>query len=127
MTTLPPLSPSQAEKPAAGPPPRRSKSLKALPYGLLLPATLVMVLVLGYPFARLFILSMQKFGLKQQFGAPPDWVGLDNYTLILQDSQFWQVLARTIGFCAVAVILTMVLGMLVALLTRRVGRVMRLA
>ncbi|MBT0770903.1 sugar ABC transporter permease [Kineosporia sp. J2-2] len=98
-----------------------------MPYALLLPAALVLALVLGYPFARLVVLSMQKFGLKQQFGAPPDWVGAANYTTILQDTQFWHVLYRTVGFCFAAVVLTMVLGMLVALLTRRVGRVLRLA
>ncbi|MDP9828123.1 carbohydrate ABC transporter permease [Kineosporia succinea] len=106
-------------------PRKRRNSL--LPYGLLLPATLVLALVLGYPFARLILLSLQKFGLKQQFGAPPDFVGLDNYTKILTDDQFWLVLYRTVGFCAAAVVLTMVLGMLVALLIRRVGRAMRLA
>ncbi|GLY18778.1 sugar ABC transporter permease [Kineosporia rhizophila] len=126
MTTLPPMTPAQAEKPVPGAPPKKL-AVRALPYGLLLPATLVLVLVLGYPFGRLFVLSMQKFGLKQQFGAPPDWVGLDNYTGIFKDQQFWVVLARTIGFCATAVVLTMVLGMLVALLTRRVGRVLRMA
>ena len=33
--------------------------------------------MLGYPIVRLVTLALQKFGLKQQFGAPADWVGLE--------------------------------------------------
>lgn len=94
---------------------------------MLLPATAVLALVLGYPFARLIVLSLQTFGLKQQFGAPPDWVGLAHYAEIVTDGQFWRVLARTVGFAACAVLGTMLTGLLVALLTRRVGRLLRLA
>ena len=53
---------------------------------------------------------------KQQFGAAADWVGLRNFRAILHDAEFWAVLRRTVLFCAVNVVLTMVLGMAVALL-----------
>ena len=48
--------------------------------------------MLGYPLYRLGVLSLQKFGLRQQFGQPAEWVGLDNYREILTDSYFWTVL-----------------------------------
>jgi N,N'-diacetylchitobiose transport system permease protein len=125
--TAHPLSPPQVPPaPVAG---RRRRQLGTilLPYGLLAPATIVLGLVLLYPLIRLVTFSFQKFGLRQQFGAPPEFVGLENYRRVLTDPQFWTVLARTVAFCAETVVLTMAVGMIVALITQRVGRVLRLA
>ncbi len=86
-----------------------------------------MLLVLtGYPLLRLVVMSTQRYGRAQVFGAPPEFVGLDNYRAVLSDPQFWSVLWRSVAFCAVNVVLTMTLGMLVALLLMRLGRAMRL-
>lgn len=104
----------------------RRRRVRPLPYALLLPAVAVLVLMLGYPIGRLFALSLEKFGLKQQFGAAADWVGLKNFRAILHDSVFWAVLRRTVVFCLVNVALTMTLGMLIALLLKRLGSKMRL-
>jgi N,N'-diacetylchitobiose transport system permease protein len=102
--------------------PRRS----ALPYVLLLPATALLVVMLGYPLVRLVTLSLQEYGLPQVFGRPAPWVGLANFRTILTESYFWTVLWRTVGFCAVNVALTMVLGGLIALLLEALGKPMRL-
>jgi N,N'-diacetylchitobiose transport system permease protein len=104
---------------------RRRRS-RALPYLLILPALAVLVAMLGYPLYRLVVLSLQKFGLRQQFGAPADWVGLDNFRTIFTDSYFWDVLWRTVIFCMVNVALTVVLGLLIALLLNSLGKGMRL-
>jgi N,N'-diacetylchitobiose transport system permease protein len=98
----------------------------ALPYLLLLPATLVLGVMLGYPLVRLVTLSLQEFGLPQVFGTPAPWVGLANFRTILSESYFWSVLWRTVGFCIANVALTMVLGVLVALLLEALGKGMRL-
>jgi N,N'-diacetylchitobiose transport system permease protein len=105
---------------------RRHLGTALLPYGLLAPATVVLGLVLVYPLIRLTTFSVQKFGLRQQFGAPPEFVGLENYRRVLTDQQFWVVLGRTTAFCAETVVLTIAIGMVVALITQRVGRVLRL-
>ena len=104
----------------------RRRRVQPLPYLLLVPATAALVLMLGYPIVRLLTLSLQEFGLKQQFGAAADWVGLRNFREILHDPEFWAVLRRTIAFCAVNVVLTISLGMAVALLLQRLGKGMRL-
>jgi N,N'-diacetylchitobiose transport system permease protein len=104
----------------------RRRRVRPLPYVLLLPATAALVLMLGYPITRLFVLASHEFGLKQQFGAPADWVGLDNFRDVFDDPEFWAVLRRTVVFCAVNVVLTMVLGMAIALLLKRLGSKMRL-
>jgi N,N'-diacetylchitobiose transport system permease protein len=104
----------------------RHRRVHPLPYVLLLPAVVALGLMLGYPIVRLVTLALQKFGLKQQFGAAADWVGLQNFRTIFHDAEFWAVLRRTVLFCAVNVALTMVLGMAVALLLKRLGSKMRL-
>ena len=98
----------------------------ALPYVLLLPAVVVLAAMLGYPLVRLVTLSLQEYGLPQVFGQPAPWVGLDNFRTILEDDYFWTVLWRTLIFCAVNVVLTMVLGVLIALLLEALGKGMRL-
>ena len=102
---------------------RRSSSL---PYVLVLPAVVVLGAMLGYPLVRLVTLSLQEYGLPQVFGQPAPWVGLDNFRAILDDSYFWTVLWRTLIFCFVNVALTMVVGVLVALLLNTLGKGMRL-
>jgi N,N'-diacetylchitobiose transport system permease protein len=104
----------------------RRRRVRPLPFALLLPATAILGLMLGFPIIRLVTLSLQKFGLKQQFGAPADWIGLKNFRNIFGDAEFWAVLRRTVAFCAVNVILTMVLGLAIAVLLKRLGSKMRL-
>jgi N,N'-diacetylchitobiose transport system permease protein len=104
----------------------RRRRPSALPYSLLLPAVVVMGVMLGYPLYRLVVLSLQDFGLPQVFGQPAEWVGLDNFREILTERYFWTVLWRTLLFCGVNVVLTMVLGVLIALLLNALGKRMRL-
>lgn len=105
---------------------RRRRRIKPLPYALLVPSLVALGLMLGFPIVRLITLSLQRFGLKQQFGAPAEWVGLDNFADIFDDPEFWAVLRRTVLFCAVNVLLTMVLGLAIAMLLQRLGPKMRL-
>lgn len=95
------------------------------PYALLLPALIVLAAVTGWPLIQLVVMSFQEFGRAQVFGAPPEFVWLDNYAAVLGDAEFWNVLGRSLAFAAVCVILTMVLGVLVALLMNRLGRALR--
>jgi N,N'-diacetylchitobiose transport system permease protein len=111
---------------SSGAPPVPRPPRSALPYVLLVPSIVILALMLGYPLVRLGIMSMQEYGLPQVFGRRAPWVGLDNFQTILNDSYFWTVLWRTLIFCAVTVALTMVLGVLIALLLEALGRVMRL-
>jgi N,N'-diacetylchitobiose transport system permease protein len=104
---------------------RRRRS-SGLPYVLVLPAVVVLGAMLGYPLVRLGTMSLQEYGLPQVFGKPAPWVGLANFRAILEDSYFWTVLWRTLIFCFVNVALTMVLGVLIALLLEALGKPMRL-
>jgi N,N'-diacetylchitobiose transport system permease protein len=116
---------------AAGPSVRRrplaERTFHALsPYLLLAPAALVIGAVLGYPIYLLTRLSFERYGLAELVTKKGTWIGLDNYTRIFQDEQFWTIVLRTFVFTAVNVGLTMVFGTLIALLLARLGRFMRL-
>jgi N,N'-diacetylchitobiose transport system permease protein len=116
-------------EPAARPARRRSRARlgsRLAPYGLLLPALAVIAGVLAYPLVQLVALSFQKYGLFELIAHDGQWIGLDNYSQIVHDRQFWTVLARTIAFTAVTVGLTMLFGTLIALLMAQLGGFMRL-
>lgn len=114
-----------APVPPARPPRRGARPGAFAPYALLTPALIVLAAITGWPLVQLVTMSFQEFGRAQVFGAPPEFVGLDNYIAVLSDSEFWQVLGRSVVFAAVCVVATMVLGVLIALLLNRLGRVLR--
>lgn len=107
-------------------PRRRPLSTRVGPYLLLVPASLAILVGLGYPLVRQLVLSFQEYGLAQQFGRPAEWVGLDNYTTLLSDPYVWTVIGRSVAFCLVNAALTMAVGMLLAVLMAKVGRAARL-
>ncbi|MSS44943.1 sugar ABC transporter permease [Cutibacterium sp. WCA-380-WT-3A] len=85
------------------------------------PGVIAVLVAVGYPMVKQFIMSFQKFGLAQQFGKPAPWVGLDNYKSILTDPYFWQVFGRSLAFCFVTAGLTMILSVLLAVVLLRAG------
>jgi len=115
-TAVPTATPAAADTSFA--PPRKRRGAGRLPYGLVLPAAVLLALSLGYPLVRQVVLSFHDYGLAQQFGKPADFVGLDNYQELVTDTYLWKVLLRTVAFCLVNAAVTMVLGMAVALLMR---------
>jgi len=101
-------------------------SAVSLPYALLVPAVAVLAAALGYPLVRQAVMSFQEYGLAQQFGRPPEWVGLDNYEQLVTDSYLWTVVVRSIVFCLVVAAITMVLGTALAMLMTLTGKPARL-
>ena len=112
-----------AERPAR---PSRRRRPAPLPYLLITPAVLALCLALGYPLVRQVLLSFQEFGLAQQFGRPPEWVGLANYRELLSDAYLWRVTLRTVVFCLVNAAVTMLLGVGLALVMRAMSTPVRL-
>jgi len=94
---------------------------------LIAPAAAVVAVVLAYPLYLLGKMSFQKYGLFELIRHQGRWIGTANYSSIFHDTEFWQVVLRTIAFTAVCVSLTMVLGTAIALLLLQVGRIMRVA
>jgi N,N'-diacetylchitobiose transport system permease protein len=105
---------------------RRLWGRVAVPYALIAPVVITIGLILGYPLYYLVRLSLQQYGLFELIRHKGIGVGLANYRSVLHDQIFWHTLVRTIVFTAANVVLTMVLGLLVALLLVRVSRPVRL-
>jgi N,N'-diacetylchitobiose transport system permease protein len=105
--------------------PRRSRSDRGLPYLLVLPVALVLVVVAGWPIVKIVTLSFQKqeSGKYALFhnGGTTSFAGLHNFADVLSDATFWTVALRTVVFTAVNVALSVVIGMGVALLLNRVS------
>ena len=81
--------------------------------------------VLGYPLYWLVKLSTQRYGLFELIQHKGVSIGLANYRSVLHDQVFWRTLLRTIVFTIANVSLTIVLGMLMALLLVRLSTYVR--
>jgi N,N'-diacetylchitobiose transport system permease protein len=103
-----------------------ASSGRRVPLALIVPTLLVLLVALGYPIGWQIITSFQHYGMLQQFGQPPEWVGLDNYTALFTDSYLWLVIARSIVFCLVCAVGTVAIGGGMALLMRAVSTPARL-
>lgn len=126
-TSPPETAPGDAAaQPPPTPPAGAPRWSRLGPLALLLPAAAVLAVMVGYPLARLVLVSFQEFGRAQVFGLPAPYVGLDNYRDILTDPVFWRVFARSVAFAAVNVAATMLVGTLVALLLTKLNRFFRL-
>ncbi|MEU4291770.1 sugar ABC transporter permease [Kribbella sp. NPDC026596] len=107
--------------PRAGQAVRPNRLARLTPYGLVGPAVIAFVIVLGYPMVRLIWLSVQDFGPRSLFTGEAPFVGLGNFTRVLGDADFWHVLLRTLIVSVACVGTLMVIGFLLASLLRQVS------
>ncbi|MBW8871590.1 MAG: sugar ABC transporter permease [Leifsonia sp.] len=105
---------------------QRSRRGKLTPYTLLLPAIIILLVALGYPIVWQLVTSMQHFGLAQQFGKPAEFVWFENYITLFTDSYTWVVVGRSIAFCLVTALVTVVIGIGMALLMNAVNKAVRI-
>lgn len=104
--------------------PRRGAAL--WPYVLVAPTVLGGALLLGHPLLRNLLISFQQYGMGELIRGGAGFVGFRNYRTVLTDPEFWEVVRRTFWWTLVNVVLIMVIGTLVALMMRRLGRRMRI-
>lgn len=88
--------------------------LRATPYLFLLPGFALYALVLLYPIARAFQISLYRWQILP--GTVSDFVGLDNYTRALHDPTFWHALGNSAVYMAATVPAQIALGLFVAVL-----------
>ncbi len=84
-------------------------------YGLILPAILLLVSLVAYPFGMAIWFSLSDYWV----GSPGPFVGLANYRDILDNEVFRQTVWNSFVFTAIAVALKTVLGVWLALLLAR--------
>lgn len=89
------------------------KKSKMVPYLLLLPCFLVVIILYGYPMLLTFINSFNKVNL---LTGSSDFIGLANYKSIFNDPQFYKSLSVTVKYTVITVFLKIFLGFLLAYL-----------
>ncbi|MFD0262783.1 carbohydrate ABC transporter permease [Kitasatospora indigofera] len=109
---------------STAPPPARTR---VWPYLLVAPTVVGAAYLLVYPLLRNLLISVQHFRMAELIHGGAPFVGLDNYTALLGDPEFWTVVRRTLAWTAVNTALITGLGTLIALMLVRLGRRMRLA
>lgn len=87
-----------------------------LPYSLLGPALLALILVFAYPLAYSFWISLHAYNITR----PPAFVGLNNYLLIVQDARVWEAFGTSVIFAVTSLVLQFGIGFGIALLLHRV-------
>jgi len=95
-------------------PGRRLPKDTPLAFTFLFPVLFIMGLVILYPLARGFYLSLFKYKLIDPAG--PQFTGAANYASILKDTVFWQAFRNTLVFSGASVIGGSILGLVLALL-----------
>jgi N,N'-diacetylchitobiose transport system permease protein len=92
----------------------------------LLPAGVVLMALMAYPIYQLVVISLYDYGQPQASGAAPlIFLGLENYTTLLSDPRFWDVLVTTIVFAGFCVVGTLLVGTALAVLASRARPVPR--
>jgi multiple sugar transport system permease protein len=84
---------------------------------LLLPAIILLALLSLYPFGWLIYMSFHTVGLAP--GAPNEFVGLENWSRMFGDSQYWASWGILAKYSAVSMVLEVGLGTLLAILLNR--------
>jgi multiple sugar transport system permease protein len=87
---------------------------KITPYLFLLPTFTVLILVNIYPLIWGFIISLQEYKVTFS-GIVVNYIGFNNYLLLLNDNLFIQSLLNTIIYSFTSVALQFLLGLMVAL------------
>ncbi|HEY0912268.1 MAG TPA: sugar ABC transporter permease [Bradyrhizobium sp.] len=98
---------------------------REVPYLLLLPAATVIVAVVLLPLLVSLYSSFTAYNMTHP-ASLYRWVGWRNYQRLMESTDFWWALGRTVVFLTVALNLEMALGLAIALLVSRVTRGQRL-
>ncbi|WP_040167921.1 carbohydrate ABC transporter permease [Microbacterium gorillae] len=116
-------APAPTRAGAGAPRPRRKPLiLRIRPWLLLTPALIVLAVLMLWPLVRVFLFSLQDYGLRQIVSGDTNFIGLGNYAEILSDPTLWTVaLPNTVVFAILSVTCTVAFGTLVALLMSSLG------
>ncbi|WIX76409.1 sugar ABC transporter permease [Amycolatopsis carbonis] len=108
--------------------PRRRVGIgeRMMPYLLLLPALVAVLVLLGWPTIQMLGISLRKLDLHELVTGKAVWIGFDNYTEELTDPEFWSVAVRTVVFTALLVAATLLVALVIAVLMRHLNPVVRI-
>jgi multiple sugar transport system permease protein len=87
---------------------------RAMAVLLLMPAAVLLALIIVYPIGRLIYTSF--FNLSLTSGLPAEFVGLENYRIMLEDPVFWETAWNTVLITIITVPGALLVGLGLALL-----------
>ena len=94
-----------------------ARAERRLGWMLCAPAVIVMLAVTGYPLIYAIFLSFERYNLEVPQAIK--FVGLSNYGAVLSSPYWWQALKVTVIITVISVAVTLVLGMLLAMVMYR--------
>jgi multiple sugar transport system permease protein len=94
-----------------------ARAERRLGWMLCAPAVIVMIGVTAYPVVYAIILSLQRYNL--ELPQAVKFIGFSNYAAVLSSPYWWQALKVTVIITIFSVGITLVLGMLLAMLMHR--------
>jgi trehalose/maltose transport system permease protein len=94
-----------------------ARAERRLGWMLCAPAVIVMIAVTAYPVGYAVYLSLERYNL--EFPQDVKFVGLSNYGAVLSSPYWWQALKVTVIITVFSVAISLVLGMLLAMLMHR--------
>ena len=107
----------------AAPGPKRRRQGRLAPYLLLSPALLIVLALFGLPLVVMLLLSFQDWSQVGEFTSTLQgrWTGLTNYSTEPTSTVFWSTTLRTVVVSVLMVGGSMAIGLLFALLMRRIS------
>jgi multiple sugar transport system permease protein len=106
-----------SRRPKKAPLSEGARAERRLGWMLCAPAVIVMIAVTAYPVGYAIYLSLQRYNL--ELPQAVKFIGLSNYAAVLSSPYWWQALKVTVIITIFSVSITLVLGMLVAMLMHR--------
>jgi len=85
--------------------------------GFLAPAVIIMVLLVIFPTLFSIYISLNRWNMTETEART--FIGLTNYASMLKEARFWEALSRTFIFTAVSTGITLVIGLILAILLNR--------
>ncbi|WP_119389194.1 carbohydrate ABC transporter permease [Taklimakanibacter lacteus] len=100
------------------PAPPRTAEISTLSFALVVsvPVLIFLLVVVAYPLAYALYLSFHEIRFFGGYSAT--WNGIANYSKVLTDQSFWSSLGRSLRFTVVTVILTLAVGLGLALILK---------
>lgn len=89
---------------------------KRVAYAMVLPAFVILLLLAVGPLFFMIINSFRAW--KLSVPAPPRFVGLKNYWILIRDGRFWNAFSNTITLMVIGIFVQSILGLGIALLLR---------
>ncbi|WP_086822201.1 carbohydrate ABC transporter permease [Allokutzneria sp. NRRL B-24872] len=125
--TVDAVAPAGPVPPAPSAARRRPFGERSLPYLLLAPAVLALLVMLGWPALQVVLISFRTLDLGELVRGEVVWTGFDNYAEVLSDPGFWSITLRTVLFTAGCVAGTVLAALGIAVLMRHIGPRVRIA